>query len=115
MISPVKSCFLDPIPIWFMKQISNVFVPVITDIINRSLISGTFQDALKHAIITLLIKKKKKKKKKEKKRKIHTSRKNIKKFAINNVNRYIEVNGLGEELQSAYRSKPLGKRLRMIL
>ena len=31
------------------------------------------------------------------------------------VNRYIEVNGLGEELQSAYRSKPLGKRLRMIL
>ena len=113
MISPVKSCFLDPIPIWFMKQNSNVFVPVITDIINRSLISGTFQDALKHAIITLLIKKKKRKK--EKKRKIHTSRKNIEKFVINNVNRYIEVNGLGEELQSAYRSKPLGKRLTMIL
>ena len=34
---PAKSCLLDPIPTWLMKQNVNVFVPVITDIINRSL------------------------------------------------------------------------------
>ena len=36
MKSPAKSCLLDPIPTWFMKQNVNVFVPVITNIINRS-------------------------------------------------------------------------------
>ena len=41
----------------------------------------------------------------QKKKKNPYLSKNIEKFAINNINRYIEVNGLGEELQSAYRSK----------
>ena len=52
--TPAKSCFQDPIPtcLWFMKQNVNVFVPVIKVIINRSLSSGIFPDALKNAIIS---------------------------------------------------------------
>ena len=36
---------------------------------------------------------------------IPCSSKSTEKFAINNINRYIEVNDLGEELQSAYKPK----------
>ena len=97
------------IPTWFMKQNVNVFVPVITDIINRSLSSGIFPDALKHAIITPLIKKQSLNISELKNYRpvsnIPYLSKIIEKFAINNINRYIEVNGLGEELQSAYKPK----------
>ena len=35
--SPLKSCTLDPIPTWMLKQHINIFVPVITKIVNMSL------------------------------------------------------------------------------
>ena len=92
-----------------MKQNVNIFVPVIADIINRSLSSGIFPDALKHAIITPLIKKQSLDASELKNYRpvlnIPYLSKIIEKFAINNINRYIEVNGLGEELQSAYKPK----------
>ena len=37
-----KSCVLDCIPTWFLKDNSSVFVPIITCISNRSLSTGTF-------------------------------------------------------------------------
>ena len=90
-----------------MKQNVNIFVPVIADIINRSLSSGIFPDAFKHAIITPLIKKQSLDASELKNYRpvlnIPYLSKIIEKFAINNINRY--VNGLGEELQSAYKPK----------
>ena len=57
MKTPAKSCLLDPIPTWFIKQNVCMFVPVITRIVNCSLNTGTFPDSLKHAIISPVIKK----------------------------------------------------------
>ena len=57
MKSPAKSCSLDEIPTWFIKQNAHMFVPIITDIVNLSFSTGTFPDKLKHAIISPVIKK----------------------------------------------------------
>ncbi|XP_072015041.1 uncharacterized protein [Amphiura filiformis] len=51
-----KSCLLDPVPTWFLKQNIHVFVPIITRIINESLHTGVFPDNLKHSIVTPIIK-----------------------------------------------------------
>lgn len=57
MSSPKKSCILDPIPTdLFIKNI-NCLLPIVTDIINDSLLSGTVPLSFKHAIITPLLKK----------------------------------------------------------
>jgi hypothetical protein len=52
-----KSCKLDPLPIWLVKECMDEFLPVITDIINLSLMQGTVPHRLKHAIVKPLLKK----------------------------------------------------------
>ena len=42
MSSPAKSCSLDQVPTWFIKQNPQMFVPVITDIVNLSFSTGVF-------------------------------------------------------------------------
>lgn len=46
-----KSCDLDVMPTWLLKANSEVMVPVITSIINCSLVNGVFPDKLKYAIV----------------------------------------------------------------
>ena len=36
-LSPVKSCELDPLPTWLLKECKDELVPLITDIVNMSL------------------------------------------------------------------------------
>ena len=55
---PSKSCELDPIPTTLLKEMVQVVTPVITCIINRSLLSGEFYKSLKVAHVNPLIKKK---------------------------------------------------------
>ncbi len=55
--SPSKSCSLDPIPTWFLKEHVHCLLPVLTDIVNSSLQTGTFPSAARSAIIRPLIKK----------------------------------------------------------
>ena len=55
---PPKSCKLDPMPATLLKEMVKVVTPVITCIINRSLLSGEFYKGLKVAHVKLLIKKK---------------------------------------------------------
>ena len=55
--SPSKSCTLYPIPTWMLKQHINIFVPVITKIVNMSLEYATFPSHFKNALVSPLIKK----------------------------------------------------------
>ena len=57
MSSKSKSCSLDPIPSWLLKQSLDELTPAITNIISLSLQNGRFLNALKFANITPLIKK----------------------------------------------------------
>ena len=55
--APTKSCGLDPIPTWLLKQCEDELVPVLTLIVNASLSCADFSDELKKAFVTPLIKK----------------------------------------------------------
>jgi hypothetical protein len=55
--SATKSCDLDPIPTWLVKDCLDVLLPVITKIINLSLSTSTMPDSYKHAALLPLIKK----------------------------------------------------------
>ena len=55
--SPCKSCSLDPIPTDLLRECLDLLVPVITDIINMSLSTGSFPDDYKLALVTPLLKK----------------------------------------------------------
>jgi hypothetical protein len=55
--SPEKSCSLDPIPTWILKQNADILAPVITKIVNLSLALGEVPKSMKLALITPLLKK----------------------------------------------------------
>ena len=103
--SPAKSCSLDEIPTWFIKQNAHMFVPIIIDIVNLSFSTGTFPDKLKHAIITPVIKKQNLDANELKNfvSNIPYLSKVIERHAVDNISRYMTANELGEPLQSAYK------------
>ena len=55
--SPTKSCALDPIPTWLLKQYQDQLAPVLTTIVNASLSCAQFPTERKKAFLTPLIKK----------------------------------------------------------
>ncbi len=52
-----KTCALDPIPTWLVKESLDVLLPVITDIVNKSLVSGKVPASMKTALVIPLLKK----------------------------------------------------------
>ena len=52
-----KTCSLDPLPTWLLRENIGVVSPFITRIANASMQSGVFPDALKDAIVTPVLKK----------------------------------------------------------
>ena len=54
---PNKSCALDPIPTWLVKQHIATLLPTLCRIVNTSLQSGVFPDELHRAIVTPVLKK----------------------------------------------------------
>jgi hypothetical protein len=52
-----KTCDLDPLPTWVLKQNISVVSPVVTRIVNASMNDGIFPNAFKAAIITPILKK----------------------------------------------------------
>ena len=52
-----KSCSLDPIPTWLLKECKESVCPFLRSIINASLTSGVFPSQLKDAIISPVLKK----------------------------------------------------------
>ena len=55
--SPAKSCMLDPIPTWLIKESRSELLPVMTNIINSSLRSSQVPKSTKSAVVTPLLKK----------------------------------------------------------
>ena len=56
-LSPVKSCELDPLPTWLLKECIAESVPTITDIVNMSLRDSLIPKSLKITLIRPLLKK----------------------------------------------------------
>jgi len=56
--APCKSCDLDPLPTWLLKECSSCVLPLITDIINQSLTTSTVPSSFKTAVVRPLLKKK---------------------------------------------------------
>ena len=54
---PTKSCTLDPIPTFFLKEIVDTLLPFLTTMINMSLLEGHLPGSQKHAVVTPLLKK----------------------------------------------------------
>ena len=52
-----KTCDLDPIPTSLSFDCSDEIVPALTQVVNQSLLSGTFPTVFKHAIVKPLLKK----------------------------------------------------------
>ena len=57
MSSPTKSCSLDPIPTFLLKQSVDVLLPFVTAMCNASLQEGNLPSTQRHAIVTPLLKK----------------------------------------------------------
>ena len=102
-----KSCDLDPMPTWLLKECIGVLLPVLTHIINSSLKSNSFPDLLKCATITPIIK--------DPDGDCELYRnyrpisntsfiaKLLEKSALNQINQHIDSNNLHSEFQSGYR------------
>ena len=56
-LSPAKSCELDPLPTWLLKECIAELVPTITDIVNMSLRDSLMPKSLKTALIRILLNK----------------------------------------------------------
>ena len=54
---PVKSCELDPIPTWLLRDCAHDIIPVLTTIVNMSLRTGVMHSHLKRAHVRPIIKK----------------------------------------------------------
>jgi len=54
--SPTKSCALDPIPTFLLKEMVDALLPYVTAMINASLREGRLPSSHRHAVITPLLK-----------------------------------------------------------
>ena len=54
---PTKSCLLDPLPTFLIKECIDILLPSLTKLVNCSLMEGCVPDAFKSAVVTPLIKK----------------------------------------------------------
>ena len=57
MSLPVKSCSLDPMPIFLLREMLDVLTPFVTSLVNASLSQCRLPDSQKHAIVSPLLKK----------------------------------------------------------
>ena len=101
-----KECLSDPITVLFIKNNLDDFLPILVEIVNKALITGTFPNDLKHAVVSPIIKDK-----------ILDSETNdnyrpvsslpylsklIEKAALSQLNKYLKENSHIPTYQSAY-------------
>jgi hypothetical protein len=104
--STSKSCKLDCIPTWLLKEHLDTFLPAITQIINSSLSSGEFPKPFGSALITPILKKPSLDcnvlSNYRPVSSINFISKLIEKTATNQLRQYFDDNNLLDEYQSAY-------------
>ena len=103
---PNKFCSLDTLPTWLIKSCVPSLLPIITKIINTSLLSGVFPETFKQSIITPVLKKPTLDSDVLKSYRpisnIKFIGKVIEKAASCQVTSYANNNNLGDKFQSAY-------------
>ena len=103
-----KSCLLDPLPTWYLKENMDIFVHVLTHLLNMSLSTGVFPNVLKQALINPIIKKQTLDPNELKNYRpvanIPFLSKLLEKHVFNCINEHMKKHNFGEDLQSAYRS-----------
>jgi hypothetical protein len=57
MSSPVKSCSLDPVPTFIVREFVDLLLPYLTSMVNASLAQGRLPPSERHAIVPPLLKK----------------------------------------------------------
>ena len=57
MKSPSKSCSLDPVPTFLVREVIDLLLPFATEMVNASLRQGRLPTSQKHAVVTPLLKK----------------------------------------------------------
>ena len=102
------SCLCDPIPTSLIRgDLLPVVLPVLTDIVNKSLLSGTFPSTLKTALVKPLLKKSSLDQQQMKNYRpvsnIPFLSKVIEKVVASRLASYMESNELNEKFQSAYK------------
>ncbi len=104
-----KSCELDPIPTWLLKQCIAELLPLITSIMNTSMQSGVFPSSFKTAIIRPHIKKPNLDHEDLKNYRpvsnLHFLSKILEKLVANRIDEHLGRNQLHDPNQSAYRKK----------
>ena len=104
---PNKSCSLDPIPTWLLKECKEDLAPVILDIVTTSLADSTVPDCLKKAVIKPLLKKPSLDRNELKNYRpvsnLCTLSKILEKVVSSKLNSYLDGNNFRPVVQSAYR------------
>ena len=107
MKCPTKSCDLDPLPTWLMKDHLSTIMPIVCHIVNSSISTGDFPSTLRNAIVTPIIKKTSLDPQQLKHYRPISNLpflgKLIERVVSSQVASYVNSNNLGEPLQSAYR------------
>ena len=107
LTSPSKTCDLDPIPTELLKSCLDVLLVPITQIVNLSLISGTFPDIFKTSHVIPLLKKPSLSKDDMKNYRpvsnLNFVSKIIEKVIANRIRSHLERNNLSNKYQSAYK------------
>ena len=105
--SKIKCCALDPVCVNIFEQCLPVLLPVLTKFVNLSLDSATIPDSLKMAVITPILKKASLSTDEFKNFRpvsnLPLVSKLIEKTVAIQLKKHIEINCLGETLQSAYK------------
>lgn len=105
--SPNKSCELDPLPTWLLKECLEELLPLVTEIVNKSVISGHFPKPLKCAHIRPLLKKpgldQDNMKNYRPVSNLPFISKIVEKIVVSQLEEHMNQNSLHENLQSAYR------------
>ena len=105
--SSPTNCDLDPVPTRLLKEQLDYIIPLMVDIMNKSLCSGVFPDCLKQAIVVPLLKKKSLDKN------VYSNyrpvsnlaflSKVIERVVAQRVNSHMDLNNMHETMQSAYK------------
>ena len=105
--SPSKSCGLDPIPTWLLKENLDTLLPLLTQIVNSSLSAGDVPDSMKEAIVTPLLKKSNLDPELLKNFRpvsnLSFVSKLVERVVADRLTSHMQENGLHETLQSAYK------------
>jgi len=107
MASPTKSCMLDPIPTFLLKEVVDDLLPFLTAMVNTSLREGYVPGSQKHAVVSPLLKKSSLDPAEMKNYRpvsnLTFTSKLVERIVTEQLVQYLNANGLMPQLQSAYR------------